>query len=452
MAVIRPSNFTMDITLFDERPADVARSFQDTLDPRWFAAVLSKSCERFAATPSSLILLPCYHGSFRHSSCLALLSHPLLPTLVPAAFIPHLSVAASPDQPSHLPGSLHAYTTLPVTTSTETSSNALNTALSSACRIFDAVEYQQRLSGKQMSRKLRYANTAHDALNYFSTDLFRSVMAACKAFHEGNVWDRVGTDAVFTVTLPSGVIVYCVVCGKSDYSGRGAYFYTSLSAAISHWSLPAPGAAPKVCSFVCLGFVDNECLPFTELNHIIELGVPLAANEANNETYPLWYAKHGSLMPSQEEIDDVSVMWKKKPRPMRFWECAATLYAVMASLKDGSEAQDGAQSVVAVDEMVGEDPLKCSVGVFKIRPGCTEEEEELAAVGGPDDHCSFCAYPRNRTTSQKLAICTACKSIWYCGGACQKLDWTRHKVECKLRWAAAAATKKAAEEADAGAN
>ena len=35
--------------------------------------------------------------------------------------------------------------------------------------------------------------------------------------------------------------------------------------------------------------------------------------------------------------------------------------------------------------------------------------------------------------STKLQCCAACRVVSYCGKACQKADWKRHKAECKPR-------------------
>ncbi len=35
--------------------------------------------------------------------------------------------------------------------------------------------------------------------------------------------------------------------------------------------------------------------------------------------------------------------------------------------------------------------------------------------------------------STKLQCCAACRVVNYCGKACQKADWRRHKAECKPR-------------------
>ena len=57
----------------------------------------------------------------------------------------------------------------------------------------------------------------------------------------------------------------------------------------------------------------------------------------------------------------------------------------------------------------------------------TEREKAVrrskpAPLGKRCGHCAkVCTRP---------AHCSACKSIRYCGAACQKLDWKKHKVVC----------------------
>ncbi len=43
----------------------------------------------------------------------------------------------------------------------------------------------------------------------------------------------------------------------------------------------------------------------------------------------------------------------------------------------------------------------------------------------------------------KLLHCAACKSVCYCGAACQTLDWRRHKPECRASVAAVKALAEA---------
>lgn len=44
--------------------------------------------------------------------------------------------------------------------------------------------------------------------------------------------------------------------------------------------------------------------------------------------------------------------------------------------------------------------------------------------------CLQCKEPEK--TSNKFKKCGACKTVYYCGTNCQKLDWKRHKVFCKI--------------------
>ncbi|TDL19586.1 SET domain-containing protein [Rickenella mellea] len=44
-----------------------------------------------------------------------------------------------------------------------------------------------------------------------------------------------------------------------------------------------------------------------------------------------------------------------------------------------------------------------------------------------ESFCSYCCTPR---PSSGLKRCTKCHALWYCGPACQKVDWNVHKYEC----------------------
>ena len=47
-----------------------------------------------------------------------------------------------------------------------------------------------------------------------------------------------------------------------------------------------------------------------------------------------------------------------------------------------------------------------------------------------ETQCAHCGKPSSETV--KLSICTRCKAIKYCGAACQKAAWPKHKLVCKV--------------------
>ncbi len=56
--------------------------------------------------------------------------------------------------------------------------------------------------------------------------------------------------------------------------------------------------------------------------------------------------------------------------------------------------------------------------------------------GGKVRACAHCGATAEMLENGKLLECTACRSVRYCGKACQKEDWPLHKATCKHRRAA----------------
>jgi hypothetical protein len=50
--------------------------------------------------------------------------------------------------------------------------------------------------------------------------------------------------------------------------------------------------------------------------------------------------------------------------------------------------------------------------------------------------CAGCGITAEVTEHGKLMACTGCRSVCYCGKACQKADWPAHKATCKRLQAA----------------
>jgi hypothetical protein len=65
----------------------------------------------------------------------------------------------------------------------------------------------------------------------------------------------------------------------------------------------------------------------------------------------------------------------------------------------------------------------------------------VAARGAAARRCRACAAPP--PAGDKLRRCAACARVAYCGGACQRADWARHKRVCAAAAAAAAALEDA---------
>jgi hypothetical protein len=45
--------------------------------------------------------------------------------------------------------------------------------------------------------------------------------------------------------------------------------------------------------------------------------------------------------------------------------------------------------------------------------------------------CAGCGITAEESEKGKLQECTGCRSVRYCGKACQKMDWPTHKPTCK---------------------
>lgn len=51
-----------------------------------------------------------------------------------------------------------------------------------------------------------------------------------------------------------------------------------------------------------------------------------------------------------------------------------------------------------------------------------------AALGADVKICHCC----QKTSDEKLPTCSRCKIVGYCNRECQRKDWPKHKLECKL--------------------
>ncbi|KAI9025708.1 hypothetical protein DFJ74DRAFT_705203 [Hyaloraphidium curvatum] len=52
------------------------------------------------------------------------------------------------------------------------------------------------------------------------------------------------------------------------------------------------------------------------------------------------------------------------------------------------------------------------------------------SADGPTPKCRTCAKTEGEGPEGRLLSCARCKSASYCSSACQKKDWTKHKVDC----------------------
>jgi hypothetical protein len=71
---------------------------------------------------------------------------------------------------------------------------------------------------------------------------------------------------------------------------------------------------------------------------------------------------------------------------------------------------------------------KVDKGAFKMASQSAPEPEPAPEPAASIPCCRCCG--DLETASQALLRCAACKGVQYCGRACQKTDWKRHKLEC----------------------
>jgi hypothetical protein len=66
-------------------------------------------------------------------------------------------------------------------------------------------------------------------------------------------------------------------------------------------------------------------------------------------------------------------------------------------------------------------------------------DDELSRVDASSRHraaravraCAWCGVTAKASAQGKLKECSSCRSVRYCGAACQKADWPAHKATCK---------------------
>ncbi len=67
-------------------------------------------------------------------------------------------------------------------------------------------------------------------------------------------------------------------------------------------------------------------------------------------------------------------------------------------------------------------PCKCLDKKYKQVKSMTK----MGVCGNP-----ACSLPDRKVAQNKMSYCSGCHELCYCSNACQKVDWPRHKVECK---------------------
>ncbi|KAH7930952.1 hypothetical protein BV22DRAFT_1027708 [Leucogyrophana mollusca] len=69
--------------------------------------------------------------------------------------------------------------------------------------------------------------------------------------------------------------------------------------------------------------------------------------------------------------------------------------------------------------------------VYEAKGDLRQAKKTRLSNGTADIACGNYTCPGQTFPLEKLSACSGCKSIFYCGKACQQSDWRRHKRACK---------------------
>jgi hypothetical protein len=206
-----------------------------------------------------------------------------------------------------------------------------------------------------------------------------------------------------------------------------------------------------VSTFCQLLFWEPDMYPFQDLDHVDELGLPLArvpanADEAGTLCCPVWFERTGTMI--TEELDEIVENVNRFPH----FEIWPTLVAVMRSISQFVRDRDdypiswqsenpNMQYIFENDRsppvtttcypfpITGSDGIVCSVAITLLASAeqrwLSDADTKALMSIGSTTQCNFCNKPTTR-----LKKCTRCEAIWYCSKECQKRDWRRHKPEC----------------------
>ena len=123
-------------------------------------------------------------------------------------------------------------------------------------------------------------------------------------------------------------------------------------------------------------------------------------------------ASHGEMGKKAAEVSKATLRGGKEDNPV----------ADSGLFKQGQE-------VNKVKELVESISLRTDTQLLN-----KEREREGIATGRKTLRCALerCHMCGNSGDEMKLRRCTACYRVAYCGGVCQRNDWVRHKVDCKM--------------------
>ena len=252
-----------------------------------------------------------------------------------------------------------------------------------------------------------------------STSDVRRLFDAARTLRAAAPWDTLTTMEPLLVTLPRRSQPKCVlVAGRGDAHARGLFVYESFEDLCR-----ARGA--DVCTCDALQYQSVAEAPFGTLDDVAELELPV-----DGGAVPLVFRKTGPLLPDPSE-SDLRAMWANAPPAAALRDLALVAYAI-AKFATSCLKRDGAS--VALPRAPVRVALKtgdaCTV---EVRPAGDDAVAKRGTYDGPgavgfEDRCARCAAPPS--AGAKLLRCGRCRSVYYCGRACQTSDFKAHKGAC----------------------
>ena len=275
-----------------------------------------------------------------------------------------------------------------------------------------------------------------------SVALLWSLYHAAKEYHESRPWRTFSNSELLKITLPDygGTVAIVMVAGYTDYAGRGAYIFDNLRD-VTMCQTSKKAMNTYVHRRDCLQFVNKLMFPFHSHDSVVELDLPLASNDLNQEVFPNFHHVHGTFSVgdpnSNNFMDNMMKRWNNKPTIRRMEEIVQLLRAVThfgndPTLAYRAEGFSGLHfNPHPVEISVGApNPFRCVVEVVLQQAGKMSIDEKNETMSLHDKNkCNFCNIPRS--PEQKLLGCSRCQYVYYCGSRCQTSDYRRHKKECK---------------------
>jgi hypothetical protein len=112
----------------------------------------------------------------------------------------------------------------------------------------------------------------------------------------------------------------------------------------------------------------------------------------------------------------------------------AAQLATQWSLRPGAPAEvvQAAEGLLAKLAFQGE-AVPAGVAAVTPQPLSCSYTGSAAGQGGSQAACCAACGATSRPDGKALQMCSACRGVSYCSGACQKRHWSKHKEGCRRR-------------------